>query len=206
MIAIVDYGAGNINSVKKALDYLDIESVLTDSPQVMERADGIIVPGVGAFPDAMRNLENKNLITPLKEQALKKPILGICLGMQILFDKGFEFEETKGLSLIDGKVIKLTAENLKIPHMGWNSLKINKPCALLKGIEEGDFVYFVHSYRADTDMENINAYTQYGEIVPALVSKGNVYGAQFHPEKSSEIGLKILKNFKELTNDNITCN
>ncbi len=206
MIAIIDYGAGNINSVKKALDYLNIESILTSSSLVMEKADGIIVPGVGAFPDAMRNLEDKGLVLPLKEQAKKKPILGICLGMQILFDKGFEFEETDGLSLIDGKVIKITADNLKIPHMGWNSLKINKPCPLLKGIKEGDFVYFVHSYRADTDMENINAYTQYGEIIPALVSKGNVYGAQFHPEKSSEIGLKILKNFKELTNDNITCN
>ena len=199
MIAIIDYDAGNVSSVKKALDYLNTESILTDNREIIEKSDGIIVPGVGAFPDAMANMVSSGLIEILQAQSKKKPILGICLGMQILFETGYEFTETKGLSLIKGEVIKIKAEGLKIPHMGWNSLEINKQSPLLKGVNDGDFVYFVHSFRAETAAENVNAYTTYGEKIPALVSCGNVYGAQFHPEKSSETGLKILTNFKEIT-------
>lgn len=198
MIAIIDYDAGNISSVKNALDFLSAESVLTDDPEVIDKSDGIIVPGVGAFPDAMENMKQRGLIEVLRQQSKKKPLLGICLGMQILFETGFEFKRTSGLSLLPGEVIKINAEELKIPHMGWNSLTLNQPSPLLKGVSDGDFVYFVHSFRAETEDKNILAYTTYGEKIPALVGSGNVYGAQFHPEKSSQVGLAILKNFKEL--------
>lgn len=198
MISIIDYGAGNLLSVKKALDFLNIPSIVTSSAEDIEKSDAIILPGVGAFPDAMESLHKSGLVDTIKEQARLKPFLGICLGMQLLFQKSYEFKECEGLGLIDGEVKKIVAEGLKIPHMGWNDLKILNNCPLLNGINEGDYVYFVHSFRAETDDKNINAYTMYGEKIPALVSNGNIYGAQFHPEKSSEVGLKILKNFGEL--------
>lgn len=196
MIAVVDYGAGNIFSVKNALDYLGMDSMLTDKREDIENADAIILPGVGAFPSAMNMLNKSGLVGTIKEQALKKPFLGICLGMQLLFEKGYEFEECDGLGLIPGSVVKMEEPELIIPHMGWNRLEMLNDCPLLSGLDENSFVYFVHSYKAQCDDRNIAAYSVYGERVPALVSDGRtVYGAQFHPEKSGETGLKILKNF-----------
>lgn len=198
MIAIIDYGAGNLFSVKNALDFLGIESQVTADPAALERADGLILPGVGAFPDAMAMLEQSGLVRVIREQAQKKPMLGICLGMQLLFETGYEFRETLGLGLIPGKVVKIDGGGLKIPHMGWNELKIPSPCPLTADTREGDSVYFVHSYRADTEDRYISCYTDYNEKIPALVRLGNLYGAQFHPEKSGAVGLAMLKNFAEV--------
>lgn len=198
MIAIIDYGAGNLFSVKNALDFLGIESQVTANPAALERADGLILPGVGAFPDAMAMLEQSGLVRVIREQAQKKPMLGICLGMQLLFETGFEFRETPGLGLIPGKVVKIDGGGLKIPHMGWNDLKIPNPCPLTADTREGDSVYFVHSYRAHTEDRYISCYTDYNEKIPALVRLGNLYGAQFHPEKSGAVGLAMLKNFAEV--------
>ena len=196
MIAIIDYGAGNIFSVKNALDYLGLESVLTADKNLIQGADAVILPGVGAFPSAMKMLENSGLIDTIKEQAKIKPFLGICLGMQLIFEKGYEFEECDGLGLISGSVRKMESEDLIIPHMGWNKLEVLNDCKLLDGLGDNEFVYFVHSYKAVCDDKNISAYCEYGGRVPALVHDGKyVYGAQFHPEKSGETGLKILKNF-----------
>lgn len=194
-IAVIDYGAGNLFSVKNALDYLGMESVVTRDPACMEQADGLILPGVGAFPDAMDKLTRAGLVDPIRDLAQKKPFLGICLGMQLLFDEGFEFEPCKGLGLIPGKVIRIEAPGLAIPHMGYNDLTISNPCALTARLTTGDYVYFVHSYRAETAPEYISAYTLYGDKIPALVCRGNIYGAQFHPEKSGDTGLKILSDF-----------
>ncbi|MGN1085989.1 MAG: imidazole glycerol phosphate synthase subunit HisH [Porcipelethomonas sp.] len=196
MIAVIDYGAGNIFSVKNALDYLGMESRLTDKKEDIESADALILPGVGAFPSAMEMLNKSGLVDTIKTQAKKKPFLGICLGMQLIFEKGYEFEECDGLGLIPGSVKKMEEENLIIPHMGWNKLEVLNDCPLLAGLDENSFVYFVHSYKAECDDKNIAAYSNYGGRVPALVYDGStVYGAQFHPEKSGETGLKILKNF-----------
>lgn len=196
MIAVIDYGAGNIFSVKNALDYLGMESKLTNKKEDIESADALILPGVGAFPSAMDMLNKSGLVATIKTQAKKKPFLGICLGMQLIFEKGYEFEECDGLGLIPGSVKKMEEENLIIPHMGWNKLEVLNDCPLLAGLDENSFVYFVHSYKAECDDKNIAAYSNYGGRVPALVyDGGTVYGAQFHPEKSGETGLKILKNF-----------
>lgn len=196
MIAVIDYGAGNIFSVKNALDYLGMESKLTNKKEDIESADALILPGVGAFPSAMDMLNKSGLVDTIKTQAKKKPFLGICLGMQLIFEKGYEFEECDGLGLIPGSVKKMEEENLIIPHMGWNKLEVLNDCPLLAGLDENSFVYFVHSYKAECDDKNIAAYSNYGGRVPALVyDGGTVYGAQFHPEKSGETGLKILKNF-----------
>lgn len=199
MIAIIDYGAGNLFSVKNALDFIGEENVVTDSPNVLRKADGLILPGVGAFPDAMRMLKKSGLDVVIREEAKSgKPLLGICLGMQVLFDRGFEFEETEGLHLIPGTVNRIqTAE--KIPHMGYNELVFGASCPLLSGISEGDCVYFVHSYMAETEEKYIAASCDYGTSVTALVQNKNVFGAQFHPEKSGAVGLHILKNFGGLT-------
>ena len=196
MIAIVDYGAGNIFSVKNALDYLGLENRLTSDKEFIKSADEIILPGVGAFPSAMKMLENSGLVETIKSEATKKPFLGICLGMQLIFEKGYEFEECDGLGLIKGSVLKMENTDLIIPHMGWNKLEILNNCKLLDGLGDNEYVYFVHSYKAECDDKNISAYCEYGGRVPALVHDGKyVYGAQFHPEKSGETGLKILKNF-----------
>ncbi|MDE5557985.1 MAG: imidazole glycerol phosphate synthase subunit HisH [Ruminococcus sp.] len=196
MIAIIDYGAGNIFSVKNALDYLGLENRLVSDADSIKSADAIILPGVGAFPSAMKMLENSGLIDTIKEQATKKPFLGICLGMQLIFEKGYEFEECDGLGLIKGSVRKMESENLIIPHMGWNKLEVLNNCKLLDGLGDNEYVYFVHSYKAECNDKDISAYCEYGGRVPALVHDGRfVYGAQFHPEKSGETGLKILKNF-----------
>ena len=198
MIAIVDYGAGNIFSVKNAMDYLGLPAELTSKADDIRNADGIILPGVGAFPWAMSMLTKSGLVEVIKEEAVKKPFLGICLGMQLIFSKGYEFEETDGLGLIDGQVRLMTPEGLSIPHIGWNKLENNRECALLNGLGDDEYVYFVHSYAAECADEDVAAYCEYGSRVTALVNRGTVYGAQFHPEKSGKTGLKILSNFAEL--------
>lgn len=199
MIAIIDYGAGNIFSVKNALDYLGLESRLVSDKESVISADAVILPGVGAFPAAMKKLEATGLVDTIKAEAEKKPFLGICLGMQLIFEKGYEFEETDGLGLIGGSVIKMEEPDLIIPHMGWNKLEKLNECPLLENIGDNEYVYFVHSYKADCADSNIAAYSEYGGRVPALVYNGKyVYGAQFHPEKSGETGLKILKSFGSL--------
>lgn len=200
MIAVIDYGAGNIQSLENALNSLGIECKLTGKAEDLVSADKIILPGVGAFPAAMEKLEKSGLVETIKQEALKKPFLGICLGMQLLFDKSYEFKECEGLGLIPGKVDLIEDKNVIIPHMGWNKLEPNHDSPLLKGIGEA-YVYFVHSYRGFCDSdENLISYCEYGtDKIPAVVSDNKfVYGTQFHPEKSGSIGLKILKNFGEL--------
>ena len=204
IIGIVDYSMGNLHSVKNALDYLGVESFISGCAEELSHSDGLILPGVGAFPDAMRVLRRGELPQFLRSETEKKPLLGICLGMQILFERGFEFEECAGLGLIEGEVVRMhpkTADGaaLKIPHMGWNNLVFKEPCPLLRDIDEGSYVYFVHSYHAVcTKKENLSAVTEYGGEVTAAVQCGNVYGTQFHPEKSETVGLQILKNFCSL--------
>lgn len=196
MIAIIDYGAGNIFSVKNALDHLNLESELVSDADKIKAADAVILPGVGAFPAAMKMLEKSGLTEVIKEESAKKPFLGICLGMQMIFEKGYEFEKCDGLGLIGGSVLKMEESELIIPHMGWNKLEKLNDCPILENVGDNEFVYFVHSYKAHCDDRNIAAFCEYGGRVPALVYDGKfVYGAQFHPEKSGETGLKILKSF-----------
>lgn len=199
MVALIEYGAGNIFSVKNALDYLGIENKLTADADEIRNADAIILPGVGAFGAAMNMLEKSGLIPVIKEQAKIKPFLGICLGMQVLFERGYEFGEFEGLGLIPGKVDLITDPGLIVPHMGWNKLEIERESPILDGVTDSDYVYFVHSYKAFCDKKNLIAYSEYGSVVPAMVTDGMyVFGAQFHPEKSGETGLKILSNFAKL--------
>lgn len=199
MITIIDYGAGNLFSVQNALNFLGVENNISSKVKDIISADKLILPGVGAFPDAMKMLDEAGLTEVIKEQAKKKALMGICLGMQMLFDKSYEFGETEGLGLISGTVeLMHPANDLVIPHIGWNSLEKNEPCKLLESVNDGDYVYFVHSYAAVTDSKNVAAYCDYGMKVPALVMSGNVYGCQFHPEKSGKTGLGILKTFASL--------
>ena len=198
MIAIIDYGAGNLFSVKNACDFLGIETEVTKDESVLERAKGIILPGVGAFPEAMKKLEASGLIDSIKVQAKKKPLLGICLGMQMLLDYSTEFEKTAGLGLIEGYVDLIDSKELKLPHIGWNDLKTHQESPLLKNTRDGDYVYFVHSYACVCEEKYILASTGYGSMIPAVIGKGNVFGAQFHPEKSADVGLDILRCFREL--------
>ena len=201
MTAIIDYGAGNIKSVEKALLSLGQEVVITDDKETLLNADRIILPGVGAFGDAMAQLEKTGLDAVIREAVEKNiPFLGICLGLQLLFEKSEEAPGVKGLGILKGEVKKIPAEQgLKIPHMGWNSLHFAHDGKLFHGIEEGSYVYFVHSYYLKAEEEFIvKASTEYGVSIHASVEKDNVFACQFHPEKSSETGLKILKNFVEL--------
>lgn len=201
MIAIIDYGVGNLFSLQYSLKKIGFESVVTGDKSVIENADKIILPGVGAFPDAVAKLKNSGLYEVVLDQAKKgKNLLGICLGMQMLFENSEEFGINDGLGLIKGSVksIKPLIGELKTPHMGWNSLVFTKQSKLFKYISNGDFVYFVHSFSAQNCDESISSYTVYGEKLTASVECGNVYGTQFHPEKSGEVGLKILKAFCEL--------
>ena len=194
-IAVVDYGVGNLKSVTNAMQYLGLRSCITSEPAELERADAILLPGVGAFPDAAERLRSLNLDRLLVTQAQRKPILGICLGMQLLFDRGDEVRECKGLGLVSGCVQKISTQ-LKLPHIGWNSLQFPNPSPLFRGVEEGSYVYFVHSYcGVAADSADVIAETDYGVPVTAAVQRGNVYGCQFHPEKSGEVGLQILRNF-----------
>lgn len=195
MIGIIDYGAGNLFSLKNALDFLELKNIITSSAEEIRNVDQLILPGVGAFPDAMKRLERSGLTETIIEEAGKKPLLGICLGMQMFFEYGYEFEKVKGLALIPGEVSRIVAPDLKIPHMGWSDVKIENECELSKGIKEGDLFYYVHSYKAVTEKQYVSLYSEYGEYIPGLVYKNNVYGTQFHPEKSGEIGLKLLRNF-----------
>ena len=198
MIAVIDYGAGNLFSIHNALKYLDLPHMITRDKAELEKADELILPGVGAFPDAMKLLSRTGLSDAIREQAQRKPLLGICLGMQMLFEESDEFEQTSGLGLIPGKVSRIQT-SLKIPHMGWTHLRKNGDSPLLSSVSDGSSVYFVHSYMAYTSPENVTAYCEYGTDIPALVERGNIFGAQFHPEKSGETGLTILRNFGGLT-------
>lgn len=198
VIAVVDYGVGNLKSVTNAMAYLGHDAFITGDPDELERADAIILPGVGAFPDAAEKLRGPGLDQVLIAQAERKPILGICLGMQLLFDGGNEVRECKGLGLVHGRVERIQTER-KLPHIGWNSLSFQNNSPLFRGLEDGAFVYFVHTFCGYADDEaDVIARTEYGPSVVAAVAHGNVYGCQFHPEKSGETGLQILKNFGEL--------
>ena len=196
--AIVDYGVGNLKSIANALGYLGLSSEITGQPDGLERADALILPGVGAFPDAADKLRQTGLDKAVLAQAAKKPVLGICLGMQLLFDEGEEVRLCQGLGLVSGTVRKIATE-LKLPHIGWNSLTFPNPSPLFKGVEPGSYVYFVHTFCAlPARPGDVLAVTDYGGPVTAAVGRGNVYGCQFHPEKSGETGLQILRNFGEL--------
>ncbi len=204
MTGIIDYGMGNLHSVANALRYLGQEYILTDSAKELDRCERIILPGVGAFPDAMERLCQLGLDGYLRTELSGRPLIGICLGMQLLFDRSFEFGEHKGLGLIGGEVIKLTAaerdREYKIPHMGWNSLDIKKKYPLFENVPEGSYVYFVHSFKCvPSSEEDIAALTYYGEDICASAAHGNIFGMQFHPEKSGEkVGLEILSSFCRL--------
>ena len=196
--AIVDYGVGNLKSVSNALAYLGREGRVTGDPRELELADAVILPGVGAFPDAADKLRQSGLEGPLLAQVQKKPILGICLGMQLLFERGEEVRPCRGLGLIAGGVERIPT-GLKLPHIGWNSLHFPGNSPLFAGLDEGTYVYFVHSfYGAAARPEQVSAVTEYGVPVTAAVENGLVFGCQFHPEKSGEAGRRILKNFTTL--------
>ena len=197
--AIVDYGVGNLKSVTNAMDYLGLRTVITGDPRELERADAILLPGVGAFPDAAEKLRATGLDQVLRSQAGRKPMLGICLGMQLLFDESEEIRPARGLGLVHGRVKRIETE-YKLPHIGWNSLTFQNDSPLFRGLEDGAWVYFVHSYcGVAADERDVTARTEYGPSVVVAVGRGGVYGCQFHPEKSGEVGLRILKNFGELS-------
>lgn len=201
MIAIIDYGCGNLFSLKCSFESLGADIVVTSDKSVIEKADKLVLPGVGAFRDAAEKLQKSGLDKVIKEQAKSgKIMLGICLGMQMLFEKSYEYGEYEGLGLISGKVKPIIApKEYKIPHIGWNRLKFtDKKSPLFKYINEEDYVYFVHSYFADECTDAQIAVTDYPELITAAVQDKNVFGTQFHPEKSGEVGLKILKAFVEL--------
>ncbi len=198
MNIIIDYGLGNLDSVSRAFEMVGVETKISKDKDEINNADSIILPGVGAFRDAINSLENMELIPVIKEHVDKgKFLIGICLGMQLLYEKSYENGEYEGLGLIKGNVEKLDID-LKVPHMGWNNIKFNKKDEILKYINEDDYVYFVHSYYANSSNEELVAYTDYGKIIPSIVRKNNIYGIQFHPEKSSEVGANILKAYGEM--------
>ena len=200
MIGIIDYGVGNLFSLRSSFEAIGEEVVISGEEGVLRTADKLILPGVGAFEDAAKKLRQNGLDRFVREQAaLGKPLLGICLGMQMLFERSYEYGVHEGLGLLKGEVVpmegKLPAE-LKIPHIGWNKLEfVNRQSLLLSGIREGDFVYFVHSYYASGCEDSLAAVTDYGMPITAMVEKGNIYGCQFHPEKSGNVGLAILRAF-----------
>ena len=201
MIAIVDYDAGNIKSVEKALQFLGQEPVVTRDKETLLQAEKVIVPGVGAFGDAMGKMHQYGLVEVLREIAAKgTPLLGICLGLQLFFESSEETPGVEGLGLLPGKIVRIPdKEGFKIPHMGWNSIQINPASRLLKGIEEGAYVYFVHSYYLQAENEaDVAATTDYVVNIHAAAEHENIFATQFHPDKSGEIGLRILKNFIEL--------
>lgn len=201
MVAIVDYGVGNLFSLECSLNAIGAEVVITADPAVLEKADQIILPGVGAFEDAAKKLRATGLDRVLKTLAAAgKPLLGICLGMQMLFEKSYEYGEHEGLGLIPGAVVPMAGvipEDYKIPHIGWNALHFRKESPLFSKIQDGDCVYFVHSYYAANCDSDVIATAEYGAELTAAVAKGNVFGCQFHPEKSGSVGLAILQAFLE---------
>ncbi len=201
MIAIIDYGVGNLFSLKCSLNYLGIESKVTNNKEEIRNADKLIFPGVGAFADARKKLAESKLDEVICEVAKNgKPLLGICLGMQLLFEKSYEYGEHKGLGLIEGEVVPFSSfvKNLKIPQMGWNQLEIKASNPLTKYITDKQYVYYVHSYFVEAGNKSVVAYSNYGVGVAGIVQNKNIFGAQFHPEKSGEVGLKILKAFDEV--------
>ena len=202
MLVIIDYGVGNLHSVKSALDFLGIENKVSRDKKEIEEADALILPGVGAFGDAMGALENTGLIPTIKEfVANGKKLLGICLGAQLLYEKGFELGEFDGLGFIKGSVVPFRGvinKDLKIPHMGWNPLDFKKADPILKYVKEGEQVYYVHSFYIKSDGKEVVASSEYDIDVPGIVCYGNVYGTQFHPERSGNTGLNLLKAFGEL--------
>lgn len=201
MIAIVDYGVGNLFSLASSFKKIGYETVVTGDAEIIKKADKLILPGVGAFGDAMQKLRSSSLDEVILAEAQKgKPLLGICLGMQMLFEKSFEYGEHNGLGLIKGRVIPMEGslpKNLKIPHIGWNALNFKKTNPLFKYINNGDCVYFVHSYYATDCEQALLATAEYGNELTAAVADKNVFGCQFHPEKSGNVGLNILKAFCE---------
>ncbi len=202
MIRIIDYGVGNLFSLRSSLRAIGIDADYTGNPAEIRKADKLILPGVGAFRDAREALRSTGLDRVVQEEAGKgKPLMGICLGMQMLFDRSYEYGEYEGLGLIPGEIVPMDGripKDLPIPHIGWNELMLKQPSPLMKNTANGDYVYFVHSYYAETPAEYVIATTDYGVEMTAAVQKDNVYGCQFHPEKSSEVGLSILKAFCEL--------
>ena len=197
-IAIVDYGAGNLMSVHNSLDFLGYENKIADTPEVIERAAGVILPGVGAFPDAMDALHASGLTDAVLQAAKEKPFLGICLGMQMLFEESDEVRPCKGLGLLPGRIERIQT-GLKLPQIGWNALDILRPNVMTAGVQQGDYVYFVHSFMAVPAEEgDLAAGTDYGARVPAMVARGNLFGCQLHPEKSGKVGLTMLQNFAKL--------
>lgn len=200
MIALIDYGIGNLRSVHKALSTVGADVILTDEPEHILAADKIVLPGVGAFGDGMAGLTSRRLDEVIHEIVQQdRPILGICLGMQLLFDSSTELGEYPGLGLLAGKVKKFNLNDLKVPQTGWNQLKIKKGNTLLRGLESGCYAYFNHSFYCASEIpSDILATTEYGLEYASVVGRGNLYGVQFHPEKSQSIGLQILKNFMEL--------
>jgi len=197
-LVIIDYGLGNLRSIEKAMQYVGAYAEISNDPSSIDCADALILPGVGAFRDAMMHFST---LTRVVKDAINegKPLLGICLGMQMLASESEEGGIYRGIDIIPGRVVRFPASELKVPHMGWNSLIIRKEIPLLKGIENGSFVYFVHSYYVDTDVRHQAALSDYGLEFPAVITNesGNVVGTQFHPEKSGTVGLKMLKNFVE---------
>ncbi len=205
MIAIIDYGVGNLFSLSSSFKAIGAETVVTGDPDTIKKADKLILPGVGAFGDAAKKLRECGLDLVIKEEAQSgKPLMGICLGMQLLFEKSYEYGEHRGLGLLSGDIVPMQDKidkNLKIPHIGWNALNIKKESPIFKYINNGDCVYFVHSFYATNCSDSVAATTEYGTEITAAVHKDNIFGCQFHPEKSGEIGLNILRAFCETENN-----
>lgn len=204
MIAIIDYGAGNLMSVENCLNVLGVESIITSDIEAMLKCGGVILPGVGEFGDAMKNLELKKLKDGIREINTRGlPFLGICLGQQLLFNSSEESVGVCGLGIFDGEVVKLKAGNMKVPHMCWSSLDFKKKSRLFGGIEDNEFFYFVHSYCVEAaDKEIVSATCKYGQSFDAVVEKDNMFAVQFHPEKSSTAGLKLMANFLRVAGEN----
>lgn len=198
MHVIIDYGMGNLASVQRAFEKINVDVKISNKIQDLRNAKSLILPGVGAFRDAISSLNELGLSDVIREEVSKgKNLIGICLGMQLLYQRGYEYGDYEGLGLINGNV-KYMDIKLKIPHMGWNNLKFKKEDPILKYIKEDEYVYFVHSYYAVSDNSELVAYTEYENNIPSIVRNNNVYGIQFHPEKSGETGLNILKAYKEI--------
>ena len=202
MISIIDYGLGNLKSVHKALNSLGFTSKITSSIKDIDNCNGIIFPGVGSFGDCMKELDNRGLINSLKKSISSgKPFMGICLGLQILFERSEESPNVEGLSILKGEISKIKFDkDLKVPHMGWNKINIIKDSSILQGINSDTWMYFVHSFKFNNDLKITDSVSSYGEIFSASINKDNIFATQFHPEKSSKIGLTILKNFADLCN------
>jgi glutamine amidotransferase len=205
LITIIDYGAGNLFSVRKAIEYFDVDVAISDNSEDILNAEGLVLPGVGAFGWGMKLLEEKRLCEPIREAVDKGvPLLGVCLGLQLLFEESEESPEVSGLGLIRGRVKRLP-NDLPLPHIGWNQVKIIKDTRIFKGISQNSFFYFVHSYYGEpSDRDSVCGITEYGIEFPSVICKENIFAVQFHPEKSSSEGLKIYKNFLEVVYGNNT--